>query len=415
MKICMVYQYYQGHTSPGHSLVYELTQFLAKHDHEVTVVSGETGYMRRETITRPWYKRLMRWEQDGGVRVMRMYTYSELHKSYFGRLLSFLSFSLTCPLGLLSMSRPDVVIASSPPIFPMFSVWLVCKLRSIPLVLEVRDIWPESAVQMGVLRNRQLIGVMSWIERVLYDKSKRIVALTQGIQKNIRDRGWPHDKVELVTCGVNFDLLYPDEALRQETRQRMGWEARNVVMYFGALGEANNIAVILRAAQSLQSDPNMLFVIVGGGMMSRSLKEMASAMELTNVLFLEPVPKSEANAYLNAADICVATLQDIPLFQGAIPTKLLDYMACAKPVICGIRGEAQRIMEMAEAGLVFDPDDDQAMVQHIVELCDDRLRASKMGVSALDYVRQFYSAETSQRKMETILYDVVQESKRSSV
>ncbi|MCU1737660.1 MULTISPECIES: glycosyltransferase family 4 protein [unclassified Pseudomonas] len=411
----MVYQYYQGHTSPGHSLVYELTQFLAKHDHEVTVVSGETGYMRRETITRPWYKRLMRWEQDGGVRVMRMYTYSELHKSYFGRLLSFLSFSLTCPLGLLSMSRPDVVIASSPPIFPMFSVWLVCKLRSIPLVLEVRDIWPESAVQMGVLRNRQLIGVMSWIERVLYDKSKRIVALTQGIQKNIRDRGWPHDKVELVTCGVNFDLLYPDEALRQETRQRMGWEARNVVMYFGALGEANNIAVILRAAQSLQSDPNMLFVIVGGGMMSRSLKEMASAMELTNVLFLEPVPKSEANAYLNAADICVATLQDIPLFQGAIPTKLLDYMACAKPVICGIRGEAQRIMEMAEAGLVFDPDDDQAMVQHIVELCDDRLRASKMGVSALDYVRQFYSAETSQRKMETILYDVVQESKRSSV
>ena len=129
MKICMVYQYYQGHAAPGHSLVYELTQFLAKRGHAVTVVSGETGYMRSESITRPWYKRLIRKEQDGLVSVVRTYTYSELHKSYLGRLLSFLSFSLTCPLGLLFMQRPDVVIASSPPIFPMFSVWLVCTSR----------------------------------------------------------------------------------------------------------------------------------------------------------------------------------------------------------------------------------------------------------------------------------------------
>lgn len=410
MKICMVYQYYQGHGAPGHSLVYELTQFLARRGHEVTVVAGETGYMRREAITLPWYKRLMRREQDGLINVVRTYTYSELHKSYMGRLLSFLSFSLTCPLGLLFMSRPDVVIASSPPIFPMFSVWLVCKLRRIPLVLEVRDIWPESAVQMGILRNRHLIRIMSWIERVLYDKSRRIVALTEGIQQNIRDRGWQHDKVELVTCGVNFDLLRPDEALRLQTRQNMNWEHRKVVMYFGALGEANNIAVVLRAAQALRCEPQVLFVLVGDGMMSRPLRAMAQAMELDNVLFLDPVPKHEANAYLNAADICLVTLQDIPLFEGAIPTKLLDYMACSKPVICGIRGEAQRIMTMAGAGLVFSPDDDQALVRSILELCNDPEGAENMGSNALAYVREFYSASASQSKMEEILRDVVRES-----
>ena len=409
MKVCMVYQYYQGHASPGHSLIYELTQFLADRGHDMTVVSGETGYMRSETITRPWHKRLMRWEQDGLVKVMRTYTYSQLHKSYLGRLLSFLSFSLTCPLGLLSMSRPDVVIASSPPIFPMFSVWLVCKLRHIPLVLEVRDIWPESAVQMGVLRNRRLIAIMSWIERVLYDKSRRIVALTEGIQQNIRDRGWEHEKVELVTCGVNFDLLYPDEQLRCETRQRMGWKDRKVVLYFGALGEANNSAVILRAADVLRSEPQVLFVLMGDGMMSRTLKEMARDMGLSNVQFLDPVPKQQANAYLNAADICLVTLQDIPLFEGAIPTKLLDYMACAKPVLCGVRGEAQRIMEKAEAGLAFAPDDEKGLARSVLELCSDPVRSGDMGKNGLAYVRQFYSAQASQSKMEGILYDVVRE------
>jgi glycosyltransferase involved in cell wall biosynthesis len=409
MKICMVYQYYQGHAAPGHSLVYELTQFLAKRGHAVTVVSGETGYMRSESITRPWYKRLIRKEQDGLVSVVRTYTYSELHKSYLGRLLSFLSFSLTCPLGLLFMQRPDVVIASSPPIFPMFSVWLVCKLRRIPMVLEVRDIWPESAVQMGILRNRHLIRIMSWIERVLYDQSCRIVALTEGIQQNIRDRGWRHDKVELVTCGVDFDLLRPDETLRLQTRQRMGWEHRKVVMYFGALGEANNIAVVLRAAQALRSEPQVLFVLVGDGMMSRSLREMAQTMALDNVLFLDPVPKYQANAYLNAADICLVTLQDIPLFEGAIPTKLLDYMACSKPVLCGVRGEAERIMTLAGAGLVFSPDNDQALVLSVLELCADPGRAAIMGSNALAYVREFYSAKASQSKMEVILRDVVRE------
>ena len=171
MKVAVVYQYYQGHGAPGHSLVYELTQYLAQQGHSVAVVSGETGYMRRDKPALPWYRRLLRRERNGDVQVVRTYTYSELHKSYLGRLLSFISFSLTCPLGLLGLEKPDVVLASSPPIFPMFPAWLVCKLRGIPFVLEVRDLWPASAVQMGILKNRQLIAIMSWMERLLYDQA----------------------------------------------------------------------------------------------------------------------------------------------------------------------------------------------------------------------------------------------------
>lgn len=412
MKIAVVYQYYQGHGAPGHSLVYELTQHLARQGHQVTVVSGETGYMRREAPALPWYRRLLRRESNGAVQVVRTFTYSELHRSYLGRLLSFISFTLTAPVGLFSIERPDVVLASSPPIFPMFSAWLVCRLRRVPLVLEVRDLWPASAVQMGILRSRTLIRVMAWMERLLYDQASQIVALTEGIRNDICDRGWPQEKVSLVTCGADFDRLYPDAAGGALVRQRQGWQQRKVVLYFGALGEANNIPVILRLAQRMRARPEVLFVLVGDGMMRTQTERQIAVEGLGNVQLLAPVPKHDARMYINAADLCLVTLQDIPLFDGAIPTKLIDYMACGKAVLCGIRGEARAIVEEAGAGLVFDPDDDAQLEARLCDLLDDPRRADAMGLRGLAHVQQRFSAVKMRAEMEALLQSVVQRSRR---
>ena len=379
MKVVVVYQYYQGYGAPGHSLVYELTQFLAERGHDVTVVSGETGYMQRNMPKLPWYQRIVRRERDGKVNVVRTYTYSELHRSYLGRLLSFISFSLSCPIGLLSVAKPDVVLASSPPIFPMFPAWLICKLRRIPFVLEVRDLWPASAVQMGILKNRQLIGIMAWMERVLYNQSKRIVALTEGIRDDICSRGWPKNKVELVTCGVDFDKLYPDAPGAAFIRDKFGWQDKKIVLYFGALGEANNLPVTLRTAQRLQLREDIVFVLIGDGMKRVETEKQAKELGLKNVLVLPPVPKDEARLYINAADVCLVTLRDIPLFDGAIPTKLIDYMACGKPVLCGIRGEAESIVVGAGAGAMFEPDNDEQLGKLVVDLLRDKALAKKMG------------------------------------
>ena len=403
MKVVVVYQYYQGHCAPGHSLVYELTQFLAENGHDVTVVSGETGYMQRNIQTLPWYRRIVRRERDGKVNVVRTYTYSELHRSYLGRLLSFISFSLSCPIGLFFVARPDVVLASSPPIFPMFPAWLICKLRRIPFVLEVRDLWPASAVQMGILRNKLLIRVMAWMERVLYSHSEKIVALTDGIRVDICSRGWPQNKIELVTCGVDFDKLYPDAPGAAFIRDKFGWQDKKVVLYFGALGEANNLPIILRAAQRLQSRSDIVFVLIGDGMERGKTEGQIKKIGLNNVLVLRPVAKSDARLYINAADLCLVTLRDIPVFAGAIPTKLIDYMACGKAVLCGIRGEAEVIVKDAGAGVIFDPDDDQQLGKLIVELLNDKSRIEKMGDRGLAYVKKYYSVLKMREKMELIL------------
>jgi len=402
MKVAVVYQYYQGHSSPGHSLVYELTQHLAAEGHSVTVVSGQTGYMQRDKPVLPWYRRLILKEREGLVKIIRTYTYSELHRSYMGRLISFLSFSVTAPFGLLQAEKPDVVLASSPPIFPMLPIWVVCKLRGIPLVFEVRDLWPESAVQMGILRNRLLISIMSWMERLLYDKAKRVVTLTQGIRNDIHARGWPASKLEVITCGVDTQMLYPDAEAGDVVRRNFGWEGRNIVLYFGAMGEANNLDVVIEAAVQCK-DENTLFLLIGDGMKRAYLEQRITDLKINNVLLLPPVSKHEARGFINAADLCLVTLKDIPLFKGAIPTKLLDYMACGRPVLCGVEGEAADIVQEAQAGIAFQPNSSQQLTTIIAELMDNEPLRSKMGRSGAQYVKNNFDAVQSRAAMTALL------------
>lgn len=403
MKLLVIYQYYKDQASPGHSLIYELTQYLAEQGHDVTVVSGETGYMQSTQSGLPWYRRLVRVERVGAVRVIRTFTYSKMDRGYLGRVLSFLSFSLSCPLGILRAGHADVALASSPPILPVFVAWLVCKLKRLPFVLEVRDLWPASAVQMGILKSRLLIGLMGWMERTLYSKSSRIIALTDGIRSDICSRGWPEEKVELVTCGVDFDHLYPDSTTREFTRNSLDWSGKTVVLYFGALGEANNIPVILRTAKRLEHQSDILFVLVGNGIKRRATELWLNETRITNVQMLPAVPKTSAREYICAADICLATLLDIPLFDGAIPTKLIDYMACAQPVLCGIRGEAQRIVEDSGAGHTFEPDSDEELAARVLEMRGDVQGRKKMGEMGLAYVHERFSADDMRRQTEALL------------
>lgn len=402
MKVAVVYQYYQGHEAPGHSLIYELTQHLAERGHEVSVVAGETGYMRADQPTLPWYRRLLRRERDGAVQIIRTFTYSELHRSYFGRLLSFISFSITAPIGLLRVPKPDVVLASSPPIFPIFSVWLVCKLRRIPLVFEVRDLWPESAVQMGLLRNRGLIAIMAWMEQLLYHQAARIVTLTKGIRDDIVGRGWSADKIEVITCGIDTQMLYSDLASGADVRRELGWENCRIVLYLGAMGEANNLDVLLEAAR-LSQDEGLRYLLIGDGMKRPHLEARVAELGLSNLRILPPIPKVLARAYINAADLCVVTLLDIPLFLGAIPTKLLDYMACGRPVLCGIAGEAGEIVEQAGAGVTFASNDAARLAELIGELCNDEALRSSMGLRAEAYVKAYFNASSNRLAMETLL------------
>jgi len=414
MRITILYQYFMDTNAPGHSLIQDFAHHCVQQGHEVTVISGESGYMVKKVPTRSWLRRLYRAEDINGITVIRTYTYSEIHRSYAGRLMSFFSFSLSSLFGLLRSPIPDLLLASSPPIFPMFSAWLACKIRKTPMVLEVRDLWPASAVELGILKSHTLIRMMTWLEHFLYDRSAHIVTLTKGIQNNIISRGWPEKKITTITCSVDLTSMCTNQNLRESIRKKNHWDNKQIILYFGAHGRANNLTVLLSAAKELMHHKNILFVLIGDGMEKEHLQNYATEHQLSNVQFLPATAKVNACAYINAADLCVATLQDIPLFHGAIPTKLIDYMACGKPVLIGIYGEAEDIVLKAQCGKVIAPDDHSAMARAIEQLLKNPKQLKTMGVNSRKYIESHSEWHSYSETLLQTCMKVYTESKRST-
>lgn len=405
MRINIIYQFFQSEDEPGHSLTYNLANRLAEKGEEITVFCGETGYMKPIAPTLPFWKRLIQKSKIDQVDIYRTYSYVSLHSNTFARLLNYLTFCLSSSLALFFTKKPDVALISSPPLFSAFTSCFVYWLRRVPCIVEVRDLWPDSLIQMKVLNNRFAIGLMYWMEKFIYNHAKGIIVLTKGIRKDLLRRGWDKQKIFFVHCGVDFKKLYPDPLAGKKIRHKYGWEDKKVFMYFGALGEANNLDVIIRAAKSLKDRKEILFVLVGDGINKDKIKAEAIDSGLTNLEIISAVSKTKARCFINAADACVVTLLDMPIFAGAIPTKLIDYMACGRPVLCGVQGEAKDIVEQADCGFTFEPNDDELLSAHISNIAKDASGYLSMGLRGYAYAKKYYSIETMQKKMEDILFE----------
>jgi glycosyltransferase involved in cell wall biosynthesis len=406
MRITILYQFFQNDDEPGHNLILALARHLRAGGDQVSVVSSEYGYMNPGSIKARSWRRMVRQDSIDDVAIIRTLSYAYGHSGFGRRVFSITSFSISCLFGLFYGPRPDVIYASSPPLLPMFSAWLASRLRGAPLVLEVRDLWPASLIELAALSGKPAILVMSWLERFLYDRSSLIIALTEGIRHNIISRGWPPEKVHTIRYGVSAKRFFPDQDAAKRVRAQEGWEDCKIVLYLGAHGLANNLDVMLRAADRLRRRPDIRFVLIGDGIEKERLVAAAKGMGLSNVVFRAPIAARDAPAFINAADLCVATLRNTPLFCGAVPSKLIEYMACGKAVVVGVRGEAEAIVERAGAGLVFDPDDDAELAACVEALIDDPERRAMMGLSGCRDTREHFSLEQSQAILHGLLAKV---------
>jgi glycosyltransferase involved in cell wall biosynthesis len=370
--------------------------------------------MDPKVVDLPLWRRFLRRETVEGVPVIRTYTYRYGHRAFSDRILSFVSFSVSSLLALFRGPRPDVIYASTPPLLPMLSAWLASRLRRTPLVLEVRDLWPAAIIELGTLKNKVVLSAMSWLERFLYHQAAQIVTLTDGIRRNIIERGWPAEKIHTISYGISPLRFFPDQTNGKRIRESAGWDGVKIVLYIGAHGPANNLDVILRAARRLRERRDIRFVLIGDGMQKARLVREAADQELDNIVFHPPVPATDAPAYINAADLCVVTLRDIPLFEGAVPTKLIESMACGKPVLVGARGEAESIITSAQAGLAFSPDDDAELASSVVSLLEDPARREILGRNGCEHARQRFSLERNQAALYELLVATANDRRRRS-
>lgn len=327
-------------------------------------------------------------EEVEGVGFRWLYS-SAYRGNTWRRYWNMVSFTVPVVLAGLRQPRPDVVIGSSPHLFAAFGAWiLACRYRR-PFLLEVRDVWPDSLVELG-LRSPVVITPLRMIERFLYARARRVVALTQGIATQIVAKGVPTDKLVLIP-NASLKPSPIDPTQRSVRRHEAGWDGKVVAIWIGAHGIANGLDLVVEAGRRLRDDPHILLVLVGDGPEKPRLRELAAG--LPNVVFRDPLPKRTVGDVLSAADIGIMVHRGTQQITGSRPNKLFDYMAAGLPIVSNISGECQRLIEEAGAGIHAPPEDPSALADAIRRLADAPGDRAEMGREGFRYVAQAHSRE----------------------
>jgi glycosyltransferase involved in cell wall biosynthesis len=383
MKALLIHQAFVSPKEAGGTRHFEFAQHLRRQGHDLTIVASSLSYLTGSRASGS--TGLVTREDADGINVLRAYTFSCLHRSFFWRVISFLSFMCSSVVASFRAGNVDLVIGTSPPIFQAFSAWLVSFIRRRPLLLEIRDLWPEFAVDMGVLRNRSLIAMARWLESFLYARAAQIIVNSPAYRDYLIGKGVPETKISLIPNGVDPEMFRAEDDGRT-FRGELKLDGEFVVTYAGALGMANDIPTILNAAAELREHREIQFLLVGDGKERFKLQKMAEELKLSNVRFTGARPKSEMANVLAASDACLATLLDIPMFRTTYPNKVFDYMASARPTVLGIDGVIRKVIEDAKGGIFVRPGNPQELAAAVLKLYGNREEAKRMGLSAREFV-----------------------------
>ncbi len=386
LKILIFHQYFLGKNDPGGSRWNQFSKFFSK-DHNVVVIAGNVHYATGKKIGK---NRFLNKEQlSPNLQVFRSWTYAGYNKNFLGRLIGYLSYTISSFLTGLFQRKVHLIIITSPPLFVGISALLLAKIKRIPFIFEVRDLWPESAIATGVLNNKFLIKIMYWIERTLYENADKIVVLTPAFKEDIIKR-YPQFafKIEMITNGADLDLMSPGDK-QNWVREKYRWQDKKVFSYFGAHGVANNLIQVINVAEKFKDNSEILFALIGDGMEKEELKKKAAELNLNNVQFIDSVPKHQVQDFINASDVCMAILKKTDTFKTVYPNKVFDYMACKKPMIVTIDGITRKLVEDAKAGFYAEPgnvQDFKRAIEKILALSEQKLQ--QLGTNGYHFVRQ---------------------------
>jgi glycosyltransferase involved in cell wall biosynthesis len=304
----------------------------------------------------------------------------------------------------LGVKNVDAVWGTSPPIFQGWTAWCLARLKGKPFLFEIRDLWPEFAIGIGVLKNQVLIKMSFWLESFLYRHADRIVINSPGFFPFVTKQGGK--EIELVPNGVDPDMFDPQEDGKAFREAHQLGDAF-LVLYAGAHGISNDLEVVLSAARLTSNDHNIQYVFVGDGKEKANLVHLAGEWNLQNVHFIPSVPKHEMHQVLAASDACVAILKPLDLYKTTYPNKVFDYLAASRPVVLAIDGVIRLVVEEAHAGIFTAPGDAAAMAEAIRMLARDPKQAREMGNNGRDYVVQHFNRQVFAAQFETLFSDLV--------
>lgn len=391
MHTLLVHQAFTTPTDAGGTRHYELAQHVIAAGDRFSVVASDFGYLSAKHMAGSLTGRE---ELVDGIRVLRVATSRSAHRGLAGQVLSFVTFAIASLVAGLRVRNVDVVLGTTPPIFQAVTAWLIAAIRDRPLILEIRDLWPEFIIDMGKLKNPVAIAVARRVEAFLYRRADSFIVNSPAYVGYLESKGVDPGRIALVPNGVSPEMFTDDADVvvaARSIREQYGIANKFVVMYAGAMGPANDLEVLLDAAAELRADDLIHVALVGDGKNRRQLEAIARERGLTNVTFVGPQSKTDMRAFLQAADACVATLQNIAMFRMTYPNKVFDYLAAGRPVVLAIDGVIRDVVERAQGGLFVPPGDSHALAHAIRQLANDPDRGREIGRRGQEYVRRHFN------------------------
>ncbi|AXI10465.1 glycosyltransferase WbuB [Oceanobacillus zhaokaii] len=395
MKILVLHQYFLGRNDPGGSRYNQFVKYWEDAGHEITVVAGTVHYSTGKKEEQYKGKFIVKEKYSENVTVYRTHVSEAYNKSFLGRLWGYFSFTYSSLIAILfKIKKHDVIVVTSPPLFVGITGVLAKFLKSMPLIFEVRDLWPESAIDTGVLNNKVMIEAAYLVEKLSYKFANKINVLTPAFKTAlIENKNVAEDKVTMIPNGADLDIFRPTEK-QNWFREKYSLQDKFIITYMGAHGVANNLDSILNVAKKCSSLKDIVFLLVGDGMEKDRLKKRAIKEKIENVIFIDSQPKSIIPDICNASDICTAVLQKNDTFKTVYPNKVFDYMSCAKPILLGIDGVARELVEKSESGYYVDPNNSEEFKRLILKLYNDTEHLKELGKNGYKYVTQHFNRES---------------------
>jgi putative colanic acid biosynthesis glycosyltransferase WcaI len=379
MRVLFLTHYFHPEVGASQTRILESARVLHARGHQVTVLTGFPNYPDG-VIPEPYRGRWRQTEWLDGIKVIRRAVYPAPNRGFWRRLINHGSFALSSMVGSREVGEVDVVVAETPPLPAAVAAVVVARRRRARLLLNVADLWPESAIQLGALKNPVAIRAAEAMEHFAYRHADTITVPTPGMHADLLARGNLGEKVRLLPNGVNLESFDPDAWPTGPPKR---------VVYCGTVGMAHGVRTLLEAARELVlTDPDVEVLIVGDGAERAELEALASAWDLHNVTFAGRVLHEQVPQCLRSADIAVMTLRGLPLFEHALPMKLLEYMAAGRPVAAAAAGQVATLLTSTKAGIASRPEDPHGIADSIRRLAADPEAARAMGARGRRFVEQ---------------------------
>ena len=393
MKILFLTHYFPPEGNAPASRTYDNSKRWVAAGHEVTVLTCAPNVPDGK-VYEGYRNKLWQEEWIDGIRVIRVWTFVAANKGAALRILNYLSYFFAAGFFGLFLPRPDVLVATSPQFFCGLAGMLLAKVRRLPRILEIRDIWPESIQAVGAMKKSFVTRILEHIELFMYRTADRIVTVGPGYKDKLVDRGVPVTKIDVITNGADLEFYSPG-GVDTAFQHRHGFDGKFTAAYVGTIGMASGLEVALEASRKLteSGDDSIRFLLVGDGAERESLEAKAKAEGLQHVIFTGRIDKSEVPTLLRSVDVCFIHLRKSDLFKTVLPSKLFEAFAIGRAVILGVDGSAREVLDAADAGIFMEPGNVDELLIAVNQLKDDAKLRARYESNGLSHVRAFYNRD----------------------